>query len=117
MKNWWDSLSIATKLNIPIQVMLVVLLISAQLWEMENIKRDILGGAEKRAEISADGIINGLNMLMLTGMISNPDNRRLFIAKMGASETVKELRIVRAKQVQDQFGIGLGEVTLSFFKR
>jgi diguanylate cyclase (GGDEF)-like protein/PAS domain S-box-containing protein len=109
MKNWWDSLNVATKLNIPIQVMLVILLISANLWEMENIKRDILEGAEKRAEISADGIINGLTMFMLTGMISNPDNRRLFIAKMSASERVKELRIIRAKPVQDQFGIGLPE--------
>jgi diguanylate cyclase (GGDEF)-like protein/PAS domain S-box-containing protein len=109
MKNWWDSLNVATKLNIPIQVMLVVLLISAQFWEMEHIKKDILESAERRAEVSADGIINGLNMLMVTGMISNPDNRRLFIAKMGASERVKELRIVRAKQVQDQFGMGLPE--------
>lgn len=109
MRNWWKSLSIASKLNIPIQVMLLVLLISAQFWEMEHIKKDILEGAERRAEVSADGIINGLNMLMVTGMISNPDNRRLFIAKMGASERVKELRIVRAKQVQDQFGLGLPE--------
>jgi diguanylate cyclase (GGDEF)-like protein/PAS domain S-box-containing protein len=109
MKNWWESLSIATKLNIPIQAMLIVLLIFAQFWEMDHIKQDILDGAERRAEVSADGIINGLNMLMVTGMISNPENRRLFIAKMGASERVRDLRIIRAKQVQDQFGIGLPE--------
>ncbi len=109
MKNWWQSLDIASKLNIPIQVMLVVVLSFAHFWVMEHIKGDILAGAESRAIVSTDGVINGMNMLMLTGMISNPDNRRLFIKKMGASENVKELRIVRAKQVQDQFGSGLPE--------
>jgi PAS domain S-box-containing protein len=109
MKNWWRSLGIATKLNIPIQVVMVVVLSFAHFWEMGNITRDILNGAERRAVVSADGVINGMNMLMVTGMISNPENRLLFIKKMGASEEVKELRIIRAKQVQDQFGIGLPE--------
>src|SRR5450631_4010146 len=109
MRNWWQSLSVATKLNIPIQAMLIVVLILAQFWETEHIKKDILDGAKRRIEVSADGIINGLNMLMVTGMITDPENRRLFITKMGASERVKELRIIRAKQVQDQFGIGLPE--------
>src|SRR5665811_550327 len=109
MKNWWQSLDIGTKLNIPIQVMLIVILSFAHFWVMGHIKEDILDSAERRASVSADGIINGMNMLMITGMISNPENRRLFISKMGASENVKELRIVRAKQVQDQFGAGLPE--------
>jgi diguanylate cyclase (GGDEF)-like protein/PAS domain S-box-containing protein len=109
MKNWWQSLGIAAKLNIPIQVVLFIVFSFAQSRVMEYIKGDILDGAERRAEVLADGVINGMNMLMLTGMISNPDNRLLFIKKMGSSENVKELRIVRAKQVQDQFGPGLPE--------
>lgn len=109
MKHWWKSLDIATKLNIPIQVMLIFVLSFAHLWVMDYIKQEILSGAERRATVSADGIINGMNMLMVTGMISDPDNRRLFIKKMGASEHVKELRIIRAQQVQDQFGKGLPE--------
>jgi diguanylate cyclase (GGDEF)-like protein/PAS domain S-box-containing protein len=109
MKNWWHALSIGTKLNVPIQAMLVVVLSFAHFWVIEHIKAEILVGAERRATVSADGIINGMNMLMVTGMISDPDNRRLFIKKMGASDDVKEVRIIRAKQVQDQFGIGLPE--------
>ncbi|MDD4929938.1 MAG: diguanylate cyclase [Gallionella sp.] len=109
MKNWWLSLGIGTKLSIPIQVMLIVLLSFAHFWIMEHIREEILEGAKRRAAVSADGIINGMNMLMLTGMISDPDNRRLFINKMGASDHVKELRIIRAQQVQDQFGPGLPE--------
>ena len=109
MKKWWQSISISTKLNIPIQVMLVVMLSVAHFWIMDHIKEEILDGAERRAVVSADGIINGMNMLMITGMISNPEHRRLFIKKMSASEDVKELRIIRAKQVHDQYGPGLPE--------
>lgn len=109
MRNWWKSLGITAKLNIPIQVMLVCLLSIANLWVMGHVKERILNGAERRAIVSADGVINGMNMLMVTGMISDPDNRRLFIKKMSASEDVESLRIIRAKQVQDQFGIGLPE--------
>jgi diguanylate cyclase (GGDEF)-like protein/PAS domain S-box-containing protein len=109
MINLWRSLGIGTKLNIPIQVMLLVALSFAHFWVMAHIKTEILDGAKRRATVSADGIINGMNMLMVTGMISTPENRRLFIRKMGASEDVKEVRIIRAKQVQDQFGPGLPE--------
>lgn len=109
MKIWWQKLGIGTKLNIPIQVMLVIALSFAHFWIMEHIEDEILDGAERRAAVSADGIINGMNMLMVTGMISDPENRRLFIKKMGASSDVKEVRIIRAKQVQDQFGPGLPE--------
>src|SRR5665647_2938758 len=38
MKNWWHALSIGTKLNIPIQAMLVVVLSFAHFWVMEHIK-------------------------------------------------------------------------------
>lgn len=109
MKNWWRSLDIATKLNIPIQLMLIIVLSFAHLWVMGNFKTEVLNGAKKRATATADGIINGMNMLMVTRMISDPDNRRLLIKKMGASEHMKEVRIIRAKQVQDQFGAGLPE--------
>jgi diguanylate cyclase (GGDEF)-like protein/PAS domain S-box-containing protein len=109
LKNWWGSLRIGTKLSVLIQGMLVVVLFIAHIWVMNLFNKEILDEAERRAEISADGVINGMNMLMVTGMISNPENRRLFIKKMGASENVSELRIIRAKQVQDQFGPGLPE--------
>jgi diguanylate cyclase (GGDEF)-like protein/PAS domain S-box-containing protein len=109
LKNWWRTLGIGTKLNILIQGTLVVVLFLAHYWVMSLVNKGILDEAERRAEISADGVINGMNMLMVTGMISNPEYRRLFIKKMGASENVTELRIIRAKQVQDQFGPGLPE--------
>jgi diguanylate cyclase (GGDEF)-like protein/PAS domain S-box-containing protein len=109
MQNWWKSLRVGSKLNIPLQVMLVIALSFAHVWVMEHIKQEIFEGAQRRATVLADGIINGMNMLMVTGMISSVDNRRLFIHKMSDSDHIKALRIIRAKQVQDQFGPGLPE--------
>ena len=102
-------MDVATKLNIPIQLTLAIALSLAHIWVIQNFKAEVLDGAKRRAVVSADGIINGMNMLMVTGMISNPENRRLFIRKMSASDRMREVRIIRAKQVQDQFGMGLPE--------
>ena len=109
MKHLWRSLDIATKLNIPIQLMLSIVLSLTHIWVIQNFKTEVLDEAKRRAAVSADGIINGMNMLMVTGMISNPKNRQLLIRKMSESDRMKEVRIIRAKQVQDQFGRGLPE--------
>ena len=67
----------------------------------------VFSAAELRAKGVADGTINGLNMLMLSGGIADGANRTLLIQKMGSSEKIKELRIVRGKAVVDRFGGGL----------
>jgi diguanylate cyclase (GGDEF)-like protein len=107
MKTWWHSQGIQLKLQIIIQLVLIAVLLPTQLWIEQHFKERILQAAESRARVSADGVINGMNMLMIKGFIKDPESRALYIRKMGASEGVKELRIIRAKQVQDQFGPGL----------
>ena len=107
MKTWWNSLGIQLKLQIIIQLVLIAVLIPTQLWIERHFKEEILLAAESRARVSADGVINGMNMLMISGMIKNADSRALYIKKMAASEGVKELRVIRAEQVQKQFGPGL----------
>jgi len=109
MLHWWQSLSISTKLNIPIQGILLIMLSVAHFFVVDHLRSDVFKEAERRAVVSADGVINGMNMLMITGMISDPEYRRLFIKKMNDSADVKELRIIRSKQVQDQYGPGLPE--------
>ncbi|MFA6921655.1 MAG: EAL domain-containing protein [Gallionella sp.] len=109
INNWWHSLRIQTKLTILIQVSLFVVLVFAQRWIMSNFEAKILESAQSRAVEAADGIINGMNMLMLTGQISDPKNRALFIQKMGRSQGIRELRIFRSEQVKRQFGTGLPE--------
>lgn len=106
---WWGSLSIQIKLTLLIQVSLVIILAFAQRWVMSSFEDKIIESAKVRAFEAADGIINGMNMLMLTGQVGDPKIRALFIEKMGKSQGIKELRIFRAEQVKKQFGIGLPE--------
>ena len=107
MKDWWNGLSLKNKLQIPIQLLLLVILIFAQRWALDQFEKHVLAEAKQKAIVSADGVINGLNIMMETGVISNKDMRRLFIKKMGASDKVVELRVIRNKQVSDQFGPGM----------
>ncbi len=107
MNNWWSALSLKNKLQIPIQLTLIVIMVLAQRWVFDQFENRVLIEAEERAKVTADGVINGLNMLMINGIISDVEMRKLFIKKMGSSDKVDELRVIRNKPVQDQFGPGL----------
>jgi len=109
MKNWWSALSLKNKLQIPIQIILLLIMVVVQRWAFDQFEGRVLEEAEQKAMVSADGVINGLNMLMINGIISQTDQRQLLIKKMGSSTHVEELRVIRAKQVSDQFGPGLPE--------
>jgi len=75
-----------------------------------NIEREAnQRGEEDKIKSLADGAINGANMLMLNGIFSDTEQRKLFITKMGASENIKSLRMIRNKLVQSQYTQGLPE--------
>ncbi|MBI5007623.1 MAG: methyl-accepting chemotaxis protein [Nitrosomonadales bacterium] len=107
MNNWWSRLSLKNKLQIPIQLILLVIMVMAQRTALDKFEERVLEEARQKAVVSADGVLNGLNMLMLNGIISDSDQRKLYVDKMGASDRVLELRVIRNKPVQDQFGPGL----------
>jgi methyl-accepting chemotaxis protein len=107
MNKWWSRLSLKNKLQIPIQLILIVVLTMAQVTALGKFEEHVLEGAREKAVVSADGVINGLNLLMLNGIISQEDQRTLLVKKMGASDHVLELRVIRNKPVQDQFGPGM----------
>jgi methyl-accepting chemotaxis protein len=107
MKNWWSKLSLKSKIEIPIQLILLVIMIVAQRAALGTFEERVLEEARQKAEVSADGVLNGLNMLMLNGIISDADQRKLYVEKMGASNKVTELRVMRHKPVIDQFGPGM----------
>lgn len=109
MKNWWSNTSLKNKLQIPTQLVILLILIMAQRWMMGQFEAQVVDEAKQKAVVAADGVINGLNIMMLNGTISQPDQRKLFMQKMGASEHILELRVIRGKSVQDQFGAGLPE--------
>jgi methyl-accepting chemotaxis protein len=109
MGEWWSGLSIKNKLQIPIQVILLVVMVFAQRWAFDRYEMLVLEDAKNRAVIPADGVFNGLNMMMLNGTISDIEQRRLFVKKMAASSNAEELRLIRGKGVAAQFGEGLAE--------
>ncbi len=109
---WWDKLALQTKLQILIQGFLILILVATQQWVSIQFEHHAINAAIVRADTVADGAINGLNTLMITKagddeVISNKASRALFIQKMGASDGVKEMRIVRSKEINDEFGNGL----------
>ena len=108
----WNKLRLQVKMQILIQGILIVFLVAAQYWITLQFEKQVLNAANQRADSVADGAINGLNTLMITKageneIISNKDSRALFIQKMGASDGVKEMRIIRSKGIVDEFGEGL----------
>ena len=107
MKNWWTKLSLKNKLQIPIQLIFLVVMILVQRTALDKFENYVIEGTKQKAEVSADGLLNGLNMMMEGGIIGDADLRALAVKKMAASDKVMELRVIRAKQVQDQFGPGL----------
>ena len=109
---WWGRLGLQLKLQILIQGFLITILLGAQQWLSFNFERQGLKAAEDRTVAVADGAINGLNTLMATRLggnfvISDAAARALFIQKMGASDKIRELRVIRGKGTNDEFGEGL----------
>jgi diguanylate cyclase (GGDEF)-like protein/PAS domain S-box-containing protein len=105
----WHQLGVQEKLHLLIQGSLIVLFVISTNWVIERFEQQIIAHAEQRAYETADGLINGMNLLMLTGAVSEPANRTLLLEKMRQSEGMHELRIVRGDSVVKQFGSGLPE--------
>jgi methyl-accepting chemotaxis protein len=108
----WSALGLQWKLKILIQGFLLLVLLAAQLWVSDQIERRGLHAAQQRTGAVADGVINALNTLMAAkigtqDVIDDPKVRDLFIRKMGESDGIKELRVVRGRGVIDEFGPGL----------
>ncbi|MGI9132947.1 MAG: hypothetical protein ACR2I0_03230, partial [Rhodoferax sp.] len=111
LSHWWGNAGLQRKLQILIQGFLIVILIAAQLWITAKVEERSMRAAEDRTAIVADGVINSLNTLMSTqveghDVISDEKARALFISKMGVSDGLKELRVIRGKG-NDEFGPGL----------
>ena len=108
----WADLSVQFKFQLLTQAILIVILLAVQSWLSRHFEHQVMQAAETRAATTADGVINGLNTLMLakTGedeVISDRKSRALFIERMGVSEGVEEVRVVRGAPVEKEFGAGL----------
>jgi PAS domain S-box-containing protein len=103
------NLSLQTKLQILIQSTLLLVMSLGNYWIAESFRDQALNAAQVGAMSIANATIDGANMLMETGAIGDIDNRKLLIKKISSTGHIKSLRLVRAKQVVDQFGPGLPE--------
>ncbi|WP_342616518.1 methyl-accepting chemotaxis protein [Rhodoferax sp. GW822-FHT02A01] len=108
----WSQLGLQSKLQILIQGFMLLMLLATQLWISNQIENRSLRAAEERIATVADGVINALTTLMSAkvgehDVIDDPKVREMFIRKMGESEGLKELRVIRGKGVIDEFGEGL----------
>jgi methyl-accepting chemotaxis protein len=108
----WTNTGLQFKLQLLIQGFLFVVLLVAQNWFAGQLEDRALAAAHDRAVAMADGVINSLNTLMVTkigqqDVISDGQARALFIQKMGFSDDLKELRVIRGKGTSDEFGPGL----------
>ena len=108
----WNRFGLQMKLQILIQGFLIIILLSAQYLLSIQFEQHVLTAAKERTVAVADGAINGLNTLMDTKLggkdaISDLVARALFIEKMGVSEKLLELRVVRGKGTNDEYGDGL----------
>ncbi len=118
MKNmiasYWEQMGLQLRLQILLQGTLIFVLVAAQQWIMLQFEHEIMGTARERAEAVADGVVNGLNILMIIKngkdeIISDKKSRSLFIQKMAASEGVREVRVIRGKGIDAEFDPGLPE--------
>lgn len=91
-----------------------MLLLAAQQWLTHHLEERQLLAAQERTTAVADGVINGMNTLMDIevggkSVIGDAAGRALFIKRLGVSDNIKELRVVRAKGTNDEYGEGLPE--------
>ncbi|MFZ4479272.1 MAG: methyl-accepting chemotaxis protein [Rhodoferax sp.] len=112
IQTWWRAKGLQFKLKILIQGFLLVILLIAQFWLTDRLERMELDAAHERTIAVADGVNNGLNTLMDVkigdkDVISDEAGRALFITRLGVSDNLKEVRVIRGKGTNDEFGPGL----------
>ena len=107
MIKYFQNLSVSTKIQIPIFIILSITL-SAMILTLQasNRKSSVAMVTGKGAAI-AQSTINGLNMMMLTGSASDESNRKLFYEKTALTDKVKEFYAFRTKALSDDYGNGL----------
>ncbi|MFA6192613.1 MAG: methyl-accepting chemotaxis protein [Sulfurimonas sp.] len=107
MPKYFQNLSISTKLQIAIFVILSVMLSSVIFWLQDKNRNNLIEIIEGKGVAIAQSTINGLNMMMLTGAISDVENRKLFYEKTASTDEVKGFYAFRTSHLTPDYGEGL----------
>ena len=104
-KNW----SLISKLQFLIQMSLVIVLSAAQWFVSANLREESKTLAEEKGAQVANEIIDGANLLMVTGQIGDSENRKLLLHKINSGVNISSVQLVRTQPVIDLYGAGLPE--------
>ncbi len=106
---WFGRLSLKTKLHLSVQLVMFALLAISGMLIVEHVKSRMVDAAQRHASDVANQVIDGANMLMVTGRIGDAADRHLLLEKIAQSGDVVALRLMRTDQVVRQYGKGLPE--------
>ncbi len=106
---WFQNLSLQYKLQLLLQPVILILLSSLTFYIYGVIKQGILDEAYSKGRGVSMQVIDGANMLMITGTISDPETRKTLLKKVIEGQSLQSLRLLRSKQVAEQYGPGLPE--------
>lgn len=106
--NWWGNLSLKNKLQIPVQVVLMLILLTGQHFAIVWLKANVVENAQRRAEVSGELVLRSMNALMFNGQISDPEKRKQVINQIVSQKelNIADIRIIRGRALQAQFGAG-----------
>ncbi len=113
IKGWFARLPLQYKMQVIVQPVLFALLTGSTLITYHQIRANIFDDAIAKGEAVAMQVIDGANMLMVTGSIGDKDNRKLLIKKIVEGQHLTSLKLVRTEQVVKQYGEGLPEERLT----
>lgn len=106
---WFSAMPLTTKLQLSVQLVMFIILVILGVLTSDLVKTRMLAAAKQHARDVANEVIDGANMLMVTGKIGEVESRRLLIKKISSNGNIVSLRLMRAEQVVRQFGPGLPE--------
>ena len=112
MVGYFQNLNISTKLQISIFFMLLFTLGGSILWLQAYNKKNSIELIKAKGISIAKGSIDSLNIMMLTGIITDGENRRLYYKKTSKQDDVKNFYAFRTKALTDQYGVGLANETI-----
>ena len=113
LKGLFSRLTLQYKMQVIVQPVLFILLTGSTAITYHQIRANIFDDAVAKGQAVAMQVIDGANMLMVTGSIGDKDNRRLLVRKIIEGQHLTSLKLVRTEQVVRQYGEGLPEEKLS----
>lgn len=107
MQEVWNKLKISTKLQTVFMNIIFVTLAGVVYWTYSHFKEQTINEVRKKGITVAESAMGGLNMLMLTGSISDPKNRELFFQKLSDTNSINNFYAYRTDHISNQYGKGL----------